>query len=206
MLFQFDHDARKVLGFTQEEAQRRQHRQIESEHLLLGLIHETNSAAGRILEALGVDRVQVEAVLQGKSFSGQNTLSQRLELSPGMKRMMELAVQEAQKRGHPLIGTEHLLMGLVRLADEGRTDLLRELNIAPDSIHQHLEQALSETVEVSIEERIKQRLLEAEKPIGSMTIDELRIQFDEAATPEKLALDPLARRRLFATIIADLLD
>jgi ATP-dependent Clp protease ATP-binding subunit ClpC len=205
-LFQFDHDARKVLEFAQKEAQRRQHQQIESEHLLLALVSETNSTAGRILEHLGIDRVQVEAVLQEKAFPAQNAVSQRLDLSLSVKRIIELAVLEAQKRGHPSIGTEHLLMGLVRLADEGRTDLLKDLNIVLDSMRQHLEQVLSETTEVSIEERIKQRLLEAEKPIGSMTIDELRTLFDEAVTLEELTLDSLARRRLFANIIAELLD
>lgn len=205
-LLRFEPEAQKALRLAQDEAQRRQHPQVAIEHLLLGLVNDPTTTAGRILERLGVDRVRVETVLQSRSFALQDAASPRLDLSPGTKKLMELAARETQQRGHQSITTGHLLMAVVRLEETGTIRLLAELNVPLDDMRQRLDRALSDIAEVSLEERIKRRLLETGKPVGSLTIDELRMRFDEALKAESLALGPLAQRHLFAEVIAALLD
>ena len=113
----FTQRARRVLSLAQEEAERLQHNYIGTEHLLLGLMREEGGVAGRVLRDLGLEQRRVEELVERLTRASTRTPSSQLDLSPGTKRVLELAVDEARRMGHHYIGTEHLLLGLVRQSD-----------------------------------------------------------------------------------------
>src|SRR5258708_34264825 len=92
----FTQRARRVLSVVEEEAERRQHSAIGTEHLLLGLIRVENGIAGRVLRDLGVDPRSVQELVEHMTRAGQRTMNTRLDLSPGAKKVLELAVDEAR--------------------------------------------------------------------------------------------------------------
>ena len=121
----FTQRARRVLSLAQEEAERFQHNYIGTEHLLLGLIREEGGVAGRVLRELGLDQRRVEELVERMTRASARATTIAPELSPGTKRVLELAVDEARRMGHHYIGTEHLLLGLVRLPEGVAIDILR---------------------------------------------------------------------------------
>jgi ATP-dependent Clp protease ATP-binding subunit ClpC len=127
----FTQRARRVLSLAQEEAERFQHNYIGTEHLLLGLIREEGGVAGRVLRELGLDQRRVEELVERMTRATARSAMTTPELSPGTKRVLELAVDEARRMGHHYIGTEHLLLGLVRLPEGVAIDILKRLGISP---------------------------------------------------------------------------
>jgi ATP-dependent Clp protease ATP-binding subunit ClpC len=134
-----------VLSLAQEEAERLQHSYIGTEHLLLGLMREEGGVAGRVLRDLGVDPRRVEELVERMTRSGQRPPNSRLDLSPGTKKVLELAVDEARRMGHHYIGTEHLLLGLVRQEEGIAIDVLKKLNIRPDDVRKQTRRVLQES-------------------------------------------------------------
>lgn len=120
----FTSRAVKVLKFAQYEAQEMEQNFIGTEHLLLGLVHEDEGVAARALVALGVDfdtvRERVESAIDLTAEEG----SDNPYYTPGAKRVMELALEEAQGLGHEYIGTEHILLGLIRENDSAAARIL----------------------------------------------------------------------------------
>ncbi|MFN3928382.1 MAG: Clp protease N-terminal domain-containing protein, partial [Thermoflexus sp.] len=114
-LDRFTQRARRVLALAQEEAERLNHTYIGTEHLLLGLVKEENSIAGQVLRRLGVTPQKVEEMVLRMSGPGRRPPNSKPDLTPRIRRVIELAVDEARRIGHHYIGTEHLLLGLVRL-------------------------------------------------------------------------------------------
>jgi ATP-dependent Clp protease ATP-binding subunit ClpC len=142
----FTQRARRVLSLAQEEAERLQHGQIGTEHLLLGLMREEGGVAGRVLRELGLDQRRVEELVVRLTDSGTRTSnSGTLDLSTGTKKVLELAVDEARRMGHHYIGTEHLLLGLVRQQDGVAIDVLRRLGISPEEVRRQTRRVLSES-------------------------------------------------------------
>jgi ATP-dependent Clp protease ATP-binding subunit ClpC len=141
----FTQRARRVLSLAQEEAERLQHGQIGTEHLLLGLMREEGGVAGRVLRELGLDQRRVEELVVRLTDSGSRTSGGTLDLSPGTKKVLELAVDEARRMGHHYIGTEHLLLGLVRQQDGVAIDVLRRLGISPEEVRRSTRRVLSES-------------------------------------------------------------
>jgi len=126
----FTKRARRVLSLAQEEAQRLNHNYIGTEHLLLGLIREENSVAVKVLRELGVKPQRVKDMVERTVGQGQRTmLSPKLTLTPRTKRVIELAVDEARRMGHHYIGTEHLLLGLVREGEGVAVNVLRSMGV-----------------------------------------------------------------------------
>jgi ATP-dependent Clp protease ATP-binding subunit ClpC len=126
----FTKRARRVLSLAQEEAQRLNHNYIGTEHLLLGLIREENSVAVKVLRELGVRPQRVKDMVERTVGQGQRTmLSTKLTLTPRTKRVIELAVDEARRMGHHYIGTEHLLLGLVREGEGVAVNVLRSMGV-----------------------------------------------------------------------------
>jgi len=126
----FTKRARRVLSLAQEEAQRLNHNYIGTEHLLLGLIREENGVAVKVLRELGVKPQRVKDMVERTVGQGQRTMfSSKLTLTPRTKRVIELAVDEARRMGHHYIGTEHLLLGLVREGEGVAVNILRSMGV-----------------------------------------------------------------------------
>ena len=134
----FTQRARRVLSLAQEAAVRLQHHQIRPEHLLLSLMREEGGVAGRVLRDQGLDSRSVEERVERLTRAEARRTDSQLDLSAGTKKALELAVDEARRLGHHYIGTEHLLLGLVRLQDSAALDILRELNVSPEVIRQQV--------------------------------------------------------------------
>src|SRR4030081_4041689 len=114
MFERFTDRARRVVVLAQEEARMLNHNYIGTEHILLGLIHEGEGVAAKALESLGIAlegvRQQVEEIIG----QGQQAPSGNIPFPPGAKKVLELSLREALQLGHNYIGTEHIVLGLVR--------------------------------------------------------------------------------------------
>ncbi len=140
----FTQRARRVLSLAQEEAERMQHSYIGTEHLLLGLMREEGGVAGKVLREMGLHPDRVEQIIERLTAANKRPGVTRMDLAPATKKVLELAVDEARRMGHHYIGTEHLLLGLVRTTDGVAVDVLRELNISPDEVRRHTRRVLQE--------------------------------------------------------------
>ncbi len=140
----FTQRARRVLGLAHQEAERMRHNYIGTEHLLLGLIREEGGVAGRVLRELGLDANRVQEVVERLVGPGE-TIPTKLDLSPGTEQVLELAVDEARQMGHHYIGTEHLLLGLVRYGEGVALDVLRKLGVTPEQIRRQTKRVLQES-------------------------------------------------------------
>ena len=110
----FTERARKVVFYAQEEAGRLGENYVSTEHLLLGLVRENDSVAARILDRLGVKSDLIRSEIERQVARGDGRLGQDMQLTPRAKRVIDLAYDEARQLGNNYIGTEHLLLGLVR--------------------------------------------------------------------------------------------
>lgn len=129
----FTQRARRVLSLAQEAAMSMDSASIDSDHLLLGLLNEADGAAAQILIATGLEAAKVAEIARQQSKARRRPAVQP-DLSADVKRTLELAVNEARRLGHAYIGSEHLLLGLIRLQDGAALDILRQLNIRPEEI------------------------------------------------------------------------
>src|SRR3954469_13920425 len=111
----FNAPAKRVLTVAQEDDIRLNHNYIGTEHLLLGLVREGEGVAARVLDSLGVELSKVRAAVEFIIGRGDSTTEMiQITISPRTKKVIELAIDEARKLGHSHVGTEHLLLGLVR--------------------------------------------------------------------------------------------
>src|SRR3990167_4973813 len=110
----FTERARRVLTLAQEEAHRFNHNYIGTEHILLGLVREGDGVAAKVLANLGVELNKVRSAVEFIIGRGDRTVMGEIGLTPRAKKVIELAVDEARRLNHHYIGTEHLLLGLVR--------------------------------------------------------------------------------------------
>ena len=133
----FTQRARRVLSLAQEAAESMNSSLIDTEHMLLALLGEEDSIAARALLALGIDRYQVEDLARTASRT-KPSRSLQLDLSSDSKKTLELAVNEARRLSHHYIGTEHLLLGLVRQTDGAALNILRQLNVSADQIRRQV--------------------------------------------------------------------
>jgi ATP-dependent Clp protease ATP-binding subunit ClpC len=137
----FTERARRVLSFAQEEAQRFQHNYIGTEHLLLGLVREGEGVAAQVLLKLGVELQKVRDAVEFIIGRGDRIVLGQIGLTPRAKKVIELAVDEARRMNHHYIGTEHLLLGLLREGEGIGAGVLESLGV-------RLEIARRETVAV----------------------------------------------------------
>ncbi len=110
----FTERARRTIHFAQEEAQRFQHNYIGTEHLLLGLLRESDGIAAKVLKSFDVDIEKVRQAVEQVIGRGDRPVPGEVGLTPRAKKVIELAVDEARSLNHHYVGTEHLLLGLLR--------------------------------------------------------------------------------------------
>jgi ATP-dependent Clp protease ATP-binding subunit ClpA len=114
MFERFTDRARRVVVLAQDEARTLAHNYIGTEHLLLGLIHEGEGVAARALESLGISLAAVRQQVEEIIGHGQGQQQGHIPFTPRAKKVLELSLREAQQLGHTYIGTEHILLGLIR--------------------------------------------------------------------------------------------
>jgi ATP-dependent Clp protease ATP-binding subunit ClpA len=126
----FTERARKTLQLAQEEAQRFNHNYIGTEHILLGLVREGDGVAARVLNNLGIELNKVRSAVEFIIGRGDRMVMGEIGLTPRAKRVIELAVDEARRLNHHYIGTEHLLLGLVREGEGIAAGVLESLGVS----------------------------------------------------------------------------
>src|SRR6476469_3398938 len=141
----FTERARKVLTLAQEEAQRFNHNYIGTEHLLLGLVREGDGVAARVLNNLGVELHKVRSAVEFIIGRGDRAVMGEIGLTPRAKKVIELAVDEARRLNHHYIGTEHLLLGLVREGEGIAAGVLESLGVSLEKVRQQVIQVLNQS-------------------------------------------------------------
>ena len=139
----FTDRARKVLTLAQDEAQRFNHNYIGTEHLLLGLVREGEGVAARVLENMNVELAKVRTAVEFIIGRGDRPVVGEVGLTPRAKRVIELAIDEARRLGHNYIGTEHLLLGLVREGEGIAAGVLESLGVNLDKVRHEVIRVLS---------------------------------------------------------------
>ncbi|BDS49908.1 ATP-dependent Clp protease ATP-binding subunit [Rhodoluna lacicola] len=189
MFEKFTDKARRVVVLAQEEAKLLNHNYIGTEHILLGLIHEGEGVAAKALESLGINLDSVREQVQEIIGQGQQAPTGHIPFTPRAKKVLELSLREALQLGHSYIGTEHLLLGLIREGEGVAAQVLTKLGADTNRVRQQVIQLLSgfqgkEAVAVGGDT--------AEKQKGSQILDQFGRNLTQAAADGKL--DPVIGR------------
>ncbi len=140
----FTERARKVLSLAQEEAQRFNHNYIGAEHLLLGLVREGDGVGAKVLLHLGVELNKLRSAVEAAIGRGDRLVLGEMGLTPQAKKVIELAVDESRRLNHHYIGTEHLLLGLVRENSGVAAEVLQGLGVDLEKVRTQTIQILSQ--------------------------------------------------------------
>jgi ATP-dependent Clp protease ATP-binding subunit ClpC len=144
MMFErFTDRARRVVVLAQEEAKMLNHNYIGTEHILLGLIHEGEGVAAKALESLGISLDAVREQVQDIIGQGQQQPTGHIPFTPRAKKVLELSLREALQLGHNYIGTEHILLGLIREGEGVAAQVLVKLGADLNKVRQQVIQLLS---------------------------------------------------------------
>ncbi|MBU6287707.1 MAG: ATP-dependent Clp protease ATP-binding subunit [Chloroflexi bacterium] len=141
----FTERAKKVLVLAQEEAQRFNHNYIGTEHLLLGLVREGEGIAAKVLSNLGVELQKVRSAVEFIIGRGDRMVIGDISLTPRAKKVIELAVEEARRLNHNYIGTEHLLLGLVREGEGIAAGVLESLGVNLEKVRAQVIQVVNQS-------------------------------------------------------------
>jgi len=186
MFERFTEKAIKVIMLAQEEARRLGHNFVGREQILLGLIGEGTGVAAKVLKSLGVNlkdsRIEVEKIIgRGSGF-----VAVEIPFTPRAKRVLELSLEEARQLGHNYIGTEHLLLGLIREGEGVAARVLENLNIDLTKVRTQVIRMLGETAEVGTGTNTTKGNLK------TATLDEFGTNLTKLASESKL--DPVVGR------------
>jgi ATP-dependent Clp protease ATP-binding subunit ClpC len=143
MFERFTDRARRVVVLAQEEARMLNHNYIGTEHILLGLIHEGEGVAAKALESLGIALENVRSQVEEIIGQGQAAPSGHIPFTPRAKKVLELSLREALQLGHNYIGTEHILLGLIREGEGVAAQVLVKLGADLNKVRQQVLQLLS---------------------------------------------------------------
>ncbi|WP_343993125.1 Clp protease N-terminal domain-containing protein, partial [Nocardioides dubius] len=143
MFERFTDRARRVVVLAQEEARMLSHNYIGTEHILLGLIHEGEGVAAKALESLDISLEAVRAQVEEIIGQGQQAPSGHIPFTPRAKKVLELSLREALQLGHSYIGTEHILLGLIREGEGVAAQVLQKLGADLNRVRQQVIQLLS---------------------------------------------------------------
>ncbi|MEV0298102.1 ATP-dependent Clp protease ATP-binding subunit [Nocardia sp. NPDC050710] len=190
MFERFTDRARRVVVLAQEEARMLNHNYIGTEHILLGLIHEGEGVAAKSLESLGISLEGVRSQVEEIIGQGQQAPSGHIPFTPRAKKVLELSLREALQLGHNYIGTEHILLGLIREGEGVAAQVLVKLGADLNRVRQQVIQLLSgyqgkEPVESGSRG-------EAGTPSTSLVLDQFGRNLTQAALEGKL--DPVIGR------------
>ncbi len=191
MFERFTDRARRVVVLAQEEARMLNHNYIGTEHILLGLIHEGEGVAAKSLESLGISLEGVRSQVEEIIGQGQQAPSGHIPFTPRAKKVLELSLREALQLGHNYIGTEHILLGLIREGEGVAAQVLVKLGADLNRVRQQVIQLLSgyqgkEPAEASTGGRSDAT------PSTSLVLDQFGRNLTQAARESKL--DPVIGR------------
>ncbi len=181
----FSERARRALSLAQEEAQRFNHSYIDTEHVLLGLVREEDGMAAKVLTNLGVGLSKVRTAVEFIMGRGEKPSTGELGLTPRAKRVIEFAVDEARRLNHSYIGTEHLLLGLLREGEGVAAGVLESFGVT-------LERVRAEAVKL-LSQSGPQAHAAAKPSSRTPTLDQLGVDLTTAARANKL--DPVVGRK-----------
>ena len=181
----FTERARRVLTLAQEEAQRFNHNYIGTEHLLLGLVREGDGVAAKVLANLGVELTKVRSAVEFIIGRGDRAITGDIGLTPRAKKVIELAVDEARRLNHHYIGTEHVLLGLVREGEGIAASVLESLGVNLERVRAETTRILSQSVPQSSGSG-------ARSSTRTPTVDQLGTDLTSASRQGKL--DPVIGR------------
>jgi hypothetical protein len=187
MFERFTDRARRVVVLAQEEARLLNHNYIGTEHILLGLIHEGEGVAAKALESLGISLEAVRAQVEEIIGQGQSAPTGHIPFTPRAKKVLELSLREALQLGHNYIGTEHILLGLIREGEGVAAQVLVKLGADLSRVRQQVIELLSgEPVE---QVAVGRRVVREPRPtvVGGPGV------FREREPPELVRVVPLAR-------------
>jgi len=142
MFERFTDRARRVMVLAQEEARMLSHNYVGTEHILLGLLGEAEGVAARALESLGISLAAVRRQVEEIIGQGQQAPSGHIPFTPRAKKVLELAQREARALGHDYVGTEHILLGLIREGDGVAAQVLVKLGADLNRVRQQVVQLL----------------------------------------------------------------
>lgn len=142
MFARFTQRAQKVLYLAQEEARRLNYPYVGTEHLLLGLIREGEGVAARALNSLGIEADKARSMVEEMVEKVHGNIPAEMVLTPRAKKVLELAVDEARRMGHNYVGTEHLLLGLIREGEGVAAQVLNSLDVDQGKVRQVILQML----------------------------------------------------------------
>jgi ATP-dependent Clp protease ATP-binding subunit ClpC len=160
----FTDRARRVLVLAQEEARLLNHNYIGTEHLLLGLIHEGEGVAAKALESLGISLQAVRTEVEEIIGQGQSAPTGHIPFTPRAKKVLELSLREAKQLGHNYIGTEHILLGLIREGEGVAAQVLVKLGAGLDRVRQQVIHVLSGSAAAGMEAGARTRLVRMTVP------------------------------------------
>jgi ATP-dependent Clp protease ATP-binding subunit ClpC len=189
MFERFTDRARRVVVLAQEEARMLSHNYIGTEHILLGLIHEGDGIAAKALESLGISLEGVRAQVEEIIGQGQQAPSGHIPFTPRAKKVLELSLREALQLGHNYIGTEHILLGLIREGEGVAAQVLQKLGADLNRVRQQVIQLLS-----GYQGKEAQTAGTAPEaaPSSSLVLDQFGRNYTQAAKEGKL--DPVIGR------------
>ena len=188
----FTQRARRVLSLAHTEAERSHQGSIGTEHLLLGLADEEGGVAGRVLRELGLEPSRVREMVLRVSGDGRFS-GVKVELSPETQQVLEFAVDEARRLGHHYIGTEHILLALVRI-ESTAMDVLRRLGVTPDQVRRQTRRVLNESASSPAPAGPIQPTRGGQPGQKTPLIDQLATDLTAAAEEKKL--DPVIGRQM----------
>ena len=189
MFERFTDRARRVVVLAQEEARMLNHNSIGTEHILLGLIHEGEGVAAKGLEALGISLEAVRSQVEEIIGQGQQAPSGHIPFTPRAKKVLELSLREALQLGHNYIGTEHILLGLIREGEGVAAQVLVKLGADLNRVRQQVIQLLSG---YQGKEAVAQGGPAEGTPTTSLVLDQFGRNLTQAAREGKL--DPVIGR------------
>jgi len=189
MFERFTDRARRVVVLAQEEARMLNHNYIGTEHILLGLIHEGEGVAAKALESMGISLEGVRAQVEEIIGQGQQAPSGHIPFTPRAKKVLELSLREALQLGHNYIGTEHILLGLIREGEGVAAQVLVKLGADLNRVRQTVIQLLSG---YQGKEAVASGGPAEGTPAGSTVLDQFGRNLTQAARESKL--DPVIGR------------